>query len=114
MEECIFCKIVAGDIPADIIYQDEYILAFRDISPQAPTHLQIIPKKHVPSLVEMEEVDFPITAEMVKAAGYLADKEGISKTGYRLVMNCGEHGGQAVPHLHMHLLGGCQLSNMLG
>jgi histidine triad (HIT) family protein len=114
MEECIFCKIVAGDIPADIIYQDEYILAFRDISPQAPTHLQIIPKKHVPSLVEMEEVDFPITAEMVKAAGYLADKEGISKTGYRLVMNCGEHGGQAVRHLHMHLLGGCQLSNMLG
>ena len=114
MEDCIFCRIVTGDIPADILYQDDDILAFRDISPQAPTHVQIIPKKHIPSLVKMDEGEYPLTAEMVKIVGYLADKEGISKTGYRLVINCGEQGGQAVPHLHMHLLGGRKLSDGLG
>jgi len=114
MEDCIFCKIIAGDIPADIIYRDDNILAFRDISPLAPTHLLIIPVKHIESLTEMQEAEYPVIEAMVKTAGILAEKEGIAEKGYRLVINCGAQGGQQVPHLHMHLLGGRQLTDSLG
>ena len=112
--DCIFCQIVAGKIPSEILYQDEEVIAFRDINPQAPTHLIIIPKKHIPSLAHLSEVELPIIGHMVKAANKLAKIEGVSETGYRLVINCGEWGGQLVPHLHMHLLGGRRLSDTIG
>jgi len=112
--DCIFCKIVAGEIPSDIIYQDEEAIAFRDIEPQAPVHLLIIPRKHIPSLADLTEAESSLVAHMVNIANQLAAKEGISASGYRLVINCGEQGGQLVPHLHMHLLGGRQLSGALG
>jgi len=112
--DCIFCKVVAGEIPSDIIYQDEEAIAFRDIEPQAPVHLLIIPRKHNPSLADLTEAESSLVAHMVNIANQLAAKEGISASGYRLVINCGEQGGQLVPHLHMHLLGGRQLSGALG
>ncbi|MBA7467006.1 Purine nucleoside phosphoramidase [subsurface metagenome] len=112
--DCIFCQIVAGKIPAEVLYQDEEIIAFRDINPQAPIHLVIIPKRHIPSLALLSEADLPLIGRMVKIANQLAKEEGVSDSGYRLVINCGEEGGQLVPHLHMHLLGGHKLSDKLG
>ncbi len=111
--DCIFCQIVAGKVPSEVIYQDEEVLAFRDINPQAPVHLLIIPKKHIPSLVHVSQADSPLIVRMVNIANQLAKREGISESGYRLVINCGEQGGQLVPHLHLHLLGGKKLSNGL-
>ena len=112
--DCIFCKIVAGEIPANILYQDEEIIAFPDINPVAPTHLLIIPRKHIPSLAQLPEAESSLIGNMVNAANQLAKREGISENGYRLVINCGEQGGQVVPHLHMHLIGGRKLSDSLG
>ena len=112
--DCIFCQIVAGKVPSEIVYQDEKVIAFRDINPQSPTHLIIIPKKHIPSLTHLSEAELPLIGHMVNIANQLAKEEGISERGYRLVINCGEQGGQLVPHLHMHLLGGRQLSDELG
>jgi len=112
--ECIFCQIVAGKVPSEVLYQDEKVIAFRDINPQAPVHLIIIPKNHIPSLIHLSEAQLPIIGRMVNAANELAKKEGISESGYRLVINCGKEGGQLVPHLHMHLLGGKKLSDELG
>jgi len=112
--DCIFCQIAAGKVPSEILYQDEEVIAFRDINPQAPAHLVIIPKRHILSLVHLSEEELPLIGHMVNAANELAKKEGISESGYRLVMNCGEEGGQLVPHLHLHLLGGRKLSDALG
>jgi len=112
--DCIFCKIIAGEIPSDIVYQDEEVIAFRDIKPLAPTHLLIIPKKHIPSLTHLSEAELPLIGHMVNVANQLAEKEGIAEKGYRLAINCGEQGGQLVPHLHMHLLGGRKLSDGMG
>jgi histidine triad (HIT) family protein len=112
--DCIFCKIIASKIPSDIIYQDEELVCFRDINPQAPIHLLIIPKKHIPSLTSLSEADLPLMGHMIALANKLARDEGISETGYRLAINCGEWGGQLVPHLHLHLLGGRRLSGRLG
>ena len=111
--DCIFCKIVAGEIPTEILYKDEEIIAFRDIKPLAPVHLIIIPRKHVPSLNEMKEGDAALVGRMVAVASKLAQDEGIAEKGYRLAINCGKEGGQLVPHIHMHLLGGRQLSDGL-
>jgi histidine triad (HIT) family protein len=111
---CIFCHIASGEISSDIIYQDEEVIAFRDINPQAPVHILIIPKRHIPSLDQLSEDDLPLIAHIVKVANRLAKEEGIAQNGYRLAINCGEEGGQAVPHLHLHLLGGRQLSGALG
>ena len=112
--ECIFCQIVAGKIPSEILYQDEKVIAFRDVNPQAPTHLHIVPRKHIPSLAELSETESPLIGRMVTVARELARREGIAETGYRLVVNCGEWGGQVVAHLHMHLLGGHKLSDRIG
>ena len=112
--DCIFCQIVAGKIPSEIIYQDEKVIAFHDIHPMAPVHLIIIPKKHIPSLVHLSEAESLLIGHMVNIANQLAKREGISESGYRLAMNCGEEGGQLVPHLHLHLLGGRKLSDELG
>jgi histidine triad (HIT) family protein len=111
--DCIFCKIVAGEIPSDFLYNGDDVVAFRDIHPAAPTHILIIPRKHIPSLFEIAEADLPTVGNMVKAANELAKREGIGERGYRLVINTGKEGGQAVPHLHMHLLGGRQMSDKL-
>jgi len=111
--DCIFCQIVAGKIPSEILYQDEEVIAFRDINPQAPTHLVIIPQRHIPSLAQLSEAESPLIGHMVNIANQLAKKEGIFESGYRLVINCGEQGGQLVPHLHMHLLGGRELRGRL-
>ena len=112
--DCIFCQIVAGKIPSELLYQDEEVIAFRDINPQAPTHLLIIPRKHILSLAQISETDLSLIGQMVTVANRLAKEAGILEAGYRLVINCGEGGGQLVPHLHMHLLGGKRLSDKIG
>ena len=112
--DCIFCQIVAGKVPSDIVYQDEEVLAFRDINPQAPVHLLIIPKKHITSLAQLSEAESLLIGRMVNTANQLAKREGILESGYRLVVNCGKEGGQLVPHLHLHVLGGRQLSGTMG
>ncbi len=104
--DCIFCKIVAGEIPSDILYQDEEVIAFRDINPIAPTHLLIVSKKHIPSLLHLTDAEAPLVGHMVKVANRLAREHGVAESGYRLAINCGKEGGQLVPHLHIHLLGG--------
>ena len=112
--DCVFCQIVSKKIPSDIVYQDGEVLAFRDINPQAPVHLLVIPKKHIASLAELAEEELPLMGRMVRVASKLAEREGVSESGYRLVINCGREGGQLVPHLHLHLLGGRQLRGQLG
>ena len=113
-EECIFCRIVAGEVPSDVVYQDEDFLAFRDISPQAPTHVIIIPKIHITSSAELTEGQQELAGRLIIIAKNIAEKEGIAKRGYRLAINCGPDGGQAVPHLHLHLIGGRRLDDRLG
>jgi histidine triad (HIT) family protein len=113
-EECIFCRIIAGEIPADIVYQDEDFLAFRDIMPKAPTHVLVIPKTHVTSTAELTDGQEELAGRLIIIAKNLAEKEGIAKKGYRLVINCGSEGGQIVPHLHLHLIGGRQMDARLG
>ena len=112
--DCIFCQIVAGKVPSVILYQDEEVIAFHDINPQAPTHILIIPKKHIPSLAHLSEAELPLIGHMINIANRLAKEEGIAESGYRLAISCGEQGGQVVPHLHLHLLGGRRLSAELG
>ena len=111
---CIFCQIVEGKIPSDNLYNDEDVLAFRDINPQAPVHILIIPKKHIDSIAEIAPGDEDLINKIIKVANDLAIKEGISERGYRLVTNCREQGGQLVGHLHFHLMGGRHLSGRLG
>jgi len=109
----IFSKIIAKEIPADIVYEDELVLAFRDIAPQAPVHILIIPKKEIPSANDVVEGDEAALGRLFTVAGRIARDEGIAETGYRLIVNCNEHGGQEVFHLHVHLLGGRSLGPML-
>ena len=111
---CIFCKIAAGEIPADILYTDEEVIAFRDVNPQAPVHILIIPGEHIATLADLPEEKSVLVGHMVNVANRLAVSEGISESGYRVVVNCGQQGGQAVQHLHLHLLGGRQLADNLG
>ena len=113
-EKCLFCRIVAGEIPSDIVYQDEDFLAFRDIEPQAPKHVIIIPKTHITSLAELTEKQQGLIGRLIILARNLAEEEEIAKSGYRLAINCGPEGGQLVPHLHLHLIGGRKLGDQLG
>lgn len=106
MEPCIFCKIIAGEIPSNKVYEDERVLAFSDIDPKAPVHSLIIPKKHVASVMDLAPEDDALLCHMFHVAQNLANEMGLKQNGFRLVINTGEHGGQSVPHLHMHLLGG--------
>ena len=112
--DCIFCKIAAGEIPSNFVHKDDEILAFRDINPIAPTHILIVPKRHIGSLLDLTDQDLPMMARMVKIANDLARKEGIAEKGYRLVINTGKEGTQLVQHLHLHLIGGRQLSGRIG
>ncbi len=111
-EETIFSKIIRKEIPADIVYQDELVTAFRDINPQAPTHILIIPNKIIPTVDDVEESDEAIVGHLLTVAKEIAKQEGLTK-GYRLIINCKEHGHQEVFHLHMHLLGGQALGKMV-
>ncbi len=108
-EETIFSKIIRHEIPSDIVYQDDTVTAFRDISPKAKVHILIIPNKVIPSVNEIEEEDEKVIGHLFTVARKVAQMEGIAQDGYRLIFNCGKNGGQEVPHLHMHLLGGEQL-----
>jgi len=104
-QECIFCKILDGDLPVDLLYEDEDVAAFNDISPQAPTHILVIPRKHISGPAALKEADQDLIGKLVKVATDLARQVGLND-GYRLVMNNGERAGQTVFHLHLHLLGG--------
>jgi len=109
MSDCIFCRIIAGEIPSERVHEDEVVVAFRDINPQAPTHIVIIPRKHVPSLDHIVDQDDIILGHIVRIAARIARSEGIAEGGYRLVANCGAAAGQSVDHVHFHLLGGRQM-----
>ncbi len=106
MTGCIFCKIAAGDIPADIIYENEDVLVFRDLNPQAPTHVLVIPRRHVSTLNDLQPEDAELVGKMALAAKAVAEQEGIAQEGYRTVINCNAGAGQTVFHIHMHVLGG--------
>ncbi|MEE9337125.1 MAG: histidine triad nucleotide-binding protein [Methylococcaceae bacterium] len=107
MTVCLFCNMVSGEIKPDTVYEDENILAFRDINPQAPVHILIIPKKHVATLNDLD--DSILGGQLLRTAIQLAKQEGLAEKGYRTVFNCNEQGGQEVLHLHLHLLGGRQM-----
>lgn len=108
--DCLFCKIIAGEIPANKVYEDEKTFAFRDVNPQAPVHVLVVPKKHMKNILEC---DGETAAALVHAVGEVAKKEGLEKDGLRIVSNCGKHGCQSVEHLHIHVLGGAQLSDKM-
>jgi histidine triad (HIT) family protein len=107
---CLFCRIAAGDVPADFAYQDDLVLAFRDINPKAPTHLLVIPRRHIDSAADLTEDDAPMLGRMFSVAANLAREAGIADRGFRLVSNSGRAAGQSVDHLHFHLLGGRSMS----
>ncbi len=106
--DCIFCKIVAGDIDADIIYQTDRVIGFRDLNPQAPTHVLIIPRHHISTINDIAESDAEVIGQLFVAAKEIAAVEGFSEPGYRLIMNCNAGAGQSVFHVHLHLMGGRQ------
>lgn len=103
---CIFCKIAAGDIPSEIVHEDERVVAFRDTNPQAPTHVLVIPRKHIPTINDLADADADDVGRLFLAAAEIAKQEGIDQSGYRLTVNCMEGAGQSVFHVHLHLLGG--------
>ena len=107
--DCIFCKIAAREIPAEVVFEDEFVFAFRDINPVAPTHILIVPKMHYNSLANLTEADAPLAARLLLTAARLARREGLDENGYRVVSNIGSDGGQSVAHLHLHLIGGRKL-----
>lgn len=109
MNECLFCQIAAGTIPCDAVHQDDEFLAFRDINPQAPVHVLLIPRRHVAALTDLQDGDAGMMGRLALRAGALARELGLDEGGYRWVINCGEDGCQSVPHLHLHLLGGRRL-----
>ena len=109
MEECIFCKIAKKEIPSSIVYEDNDIIAFRDINPITPVHVLVIPKKHIESLLELKEEDEILVGKIYTVINKIAKQEGISEKGFRVIVNCGEDGGQEVKHLHYHILGGRKL-----
>ncbi|MCU7960752.1 MAG: histidine triad nucleotide-binding protein [gamma proteobacterium symbiont of Bathyaustriella thionipta] len=106
MTDCLFCKMVKGEIKPDVVYEDEQLLAFRDLNPQAPVHILLIPKRHISTLNDLSESDDALLGSMLRVAAQLAASEGIAEDGYRTLLNCNAHGGQTVFHIHLHLLGG--------
>ncbi len=108
--ECLFCRIVAGEIPADVVRESDRLVAFRDVNPQAPTHILLIPKDHIESVADLSEHHAETLTDIMQAATQLAGADGIAESGWRLVTNVGPDGGQSVFHLHFHLLGGRQMA----
>lgn len=107
--DCLFCKILAGEIPSETVYSDELVYAFRDINPQAPTHILIIPRKHIGSMNEAAAEDEAVLGQLLLTGARIAEQEGIAADGFRYAINTGEHGAQSVHHIHLHVLGGRQL-----
>jgi histidine triad (HIT) family protein len=107
--DCLFCKIAEGSIPSQKVFENEHVLAFHDIKPAAPVHILIIPKKHIATMNDVEPEDLGLIAEIHRAAQEIAKQQGVADDGYRLVNNCGKHGGQVIYHVHYHLLGGEKL-----
>ena len=107
--DCLFCKIAAGEIPSAKVYEDETVYAFRDIDPQAPQHILLIPRKHLKSVLELSAEDSALIAHMFEVVQIIAKEQGFAEDGFRIVFNTGENGQQTVPHLHMHILGGRML-----
>lgn len=106
MNNCLFCRIITGEIKGDIVYQDGSVVAFRDINPQAPVHILIVPRKHIATVLDLEDGDKGLIGDIFSAAAKLAKEQGVSKDGFRVVVNCGPGAGQTVYHVHFHLLGG--------
>ena len=104
--DCLFCKILDREIPVEVVYEDDQVLAFRDINPQAPFHCLIIPRKHIATLNDIADADQALVGHMIQAAGTIAKQQGFDQNGFRTVFNCNTHGGQTVYHIHLHLLGG--------
>lgn len=113
MEDCIFCKIIKKEIPSTIVYEDNEIIAFKDIQPAAPIHILVIPKKHIPSLVEIQKEDEAVIGKIYTVINQIAQAQGVKEKGYRVIVNCGKDGGQEVGHLHFHLLAGKQLGEKI-
>jgi histidine triad (HIT) family protein len=112
--DCTFCKIVAGEIPSDKVFDDDRVTAFRDINPVAPTHILIVPNKHIPSVNEIETEDEKLVGHMFSVARQLAERENIQDSGYRLIINTGPDAGQVVFHLHLHVIGGQPMRHPMG
>ena len=111
MDDCLFCKIVKGEIPATKVYEDDEFIAFNDSAPIAPIHILVIPKKHIASLAHMEDGDEVLIGKIYKVINKIAEEKGFREDGFRVVVNCGENGGQEVMHLHFHILAGKKLDN---
>jgi histidine triad (HIT) family protein len=109
VDDCLFCRIASGEIPADIVVEDELVVAFRDISPKAPTHVLLIPREHITSAAELRDEHGPLLGRLFATAAQVARDDGVVESGFRLVSNAGSGAGQSVPHLHFHLLGGRSL-----
>ena len=114
MSDCIFCKIIKGDIPSTNVFRDEQVTAFRDINPAAPTHILVVPNKHIDGVDTLASEDEALVGHLVHVAGQLAAREGIAEGGYRLIINTGTNAGQTIPHIHVHLLGGAPLKYPMG
>ncbi len=112
MKDCLFCKIAAGEIPSTCVYEDENVYAFRDINPQSPTHILVIPREHIPSVAALTSENSHHAARCLEAAARIAEQEGLTG-GYRVISNCGDDAGQTVKHLHFHILGGRRLSDQM-
>lgn len=109
MSDCLFCKMVSGEIEPDKVYESDDLLAFRDINPQAPIHILVVPKEHIATTNDLTQDHESLIGKMVLVARDIAKKEGIDESGYRIVLNCNQHGGQSVDHIHIHVLGGRQM-----
>ena len=109
MEDCLFCKIVKGEIPSQKVYEDDDVIAFNDIHPITPIHILVVPKKHIPSLAHMQEGDEVLIGKIYKAIDVISEERGFKQDGYRVITNCGKNGGQEVMHLHFHILAGEKL-----
>lgn len=114
MTDCLFCKIINKEIPSDLVYQDDWVTVFKDIHPVAPVHLLIVPNKHIPSVIEMEQGDGEVMGKLFSTAKKVAEELNIHQSGYRLIINNGPDGRQEIHHLHMHLLGGAKMKHPMG
>ena len=114
VQDCLFCKIVAGEIPSEQVYADDLVIAFHDISPQAPTHILVIPRKHISDMNKASAEDQALLGHMILRAAEIADEAGLAESGYRLALNTGPDARQSVFHIHLHILGGRRLSGQMG
>lgn len=113
MDDCLFCKIIKGEIPSQKVYEDEEVIAFNDINPIAPIHILVVPKKHISSLAHMDNGDEVIVGKIYNVINKIADDKGFKQDGYRVIVNCGENGGQEVMHLHFHVIAGKKLGTKI-